>query len=719
MAVEVMDQEALLASVCRDEFEQFVREFWPEVPGAGVLVWNWHMSYLCETLQKIAQRVFTCQPREYDVIFNVSPGTSKSTICSILFPCWVWANMPTARILTASHTHELVLDLATKSREVIRGELFSRLYPHIVFSEAQDTKGYYRNTAGGDRLTCTVAGKSPMGFHAHFLIVDDPIDPKKAVSEAEIKNARDFMTNVLPTRKVDKTVSVTFLIMQRLHREDPTAVLLENSKKEDAPKVKHVCLPAELPKGSDGAYLPANISPLDLIPYYRDGLMDPVRLPRYGPGGLKEFRTTLGAYGYASQFEQSPIPLAGGMFKEHWFNQRCKAAPYHARRIRYWDRAATQDGGCYTAGVLMAFYEGNYYVEHVVHGQWEPDERNARMQATALRDRSRYGPRDEPPIYVEAEGGSSGRDAWKSVARALVGHVVKEDKVTGAKDARAEPWASQLAAGNVYLVDDATWDVAGYVQEHCLFRPDPTVKRLGKFKDQVDASSGAFNLLVASSRPPTLRTYSMGRRNKGEVRIVFTSRETLRNVLLEGRCLLVCFHEPQKEEVDHAKPAVMAGSETTVSGAGGHGTQGDPAATVGCVDNRVETPSGPYPHVINDLVGSLVLSFADLDPADLQERWGLPVEPYGTTPDKLVMRPEHGKKLWAFLLRQHSQPADTYVFCDWGCEIAHSVATAVSDLLRLQRNTLHSLDDPEKKWEEDAPNRHVYQVTKSSRGLVV
>ena len=56
--------------------------------------------------------------------------------------------------------------------------------------------------------------------------------------------------------------------------------------------------------------------------------------------------------------------------------------------------------------------DGNFYVEHVVVGKWEPKERNQKMRATALRDRAKYG-KYEPVIWVEAEGGSAGRDAWK------------------------------------------------------------------------------------------------------------------------------------------------------------------------------------------------------------------------------------------------------------------------------------------------------------------
>lgn len=473
-----VDQDELLASLCRESFADFVKDFWEEVPGAGILKWNWHMDVLCSELQAAAERVFKGLPCQYDAIFNIPFGTSKSSVCSILFHPWTWTRMPESRHMTATHTESLGLDLSNKSRAVIRSEKYARLFPEIQLRDDQDAKSNFMNTKGGCRQVFTVGGKNPMGFHFHFIGIDDPIDPQKAISAVELENSRKFCTVSAPSRKVDKSITFSFLVMQRLHRDDPTGALMKLGKDpESGVKMRHICLPGELTP---------DVNPPELANRYIDGLLDPVRFPR---SELKRYRSILGAYSYAGQVLQSPVSMGGGMFKEPYFNQRVKAAPFDCTRVLYIDRASTQDGGCYTAMVLLGRdKENNWYVEHVVHGQWEPTERNARIKAEALRCRNRYGPKHEPSIYVEAEGGSSGRDAWKALVKDLVGFKVYEDKVTGRKDVRAEPWSTQLSAGNVYIVDDSSWDVAGYVQEHCAFAPEGVGKRLGAYKDQVDAS---------------------------------------------------------------------------------------------------------------------------------------------------------------------------------------------------------------------------------------
>jgi hypothetical protein len=45
-------------------------------------------------------------------------------------------------------------------------------------------------------------------------------------------------------------------------------------------------------------------------------------------------------------------------------------------------------------------------------------------------------------IWIEHEPGSSGVDAYKHTARQRAGFTVRPDRPTGAKEVRAEPWAS-------------------------------------------------------------------------------------------------------------------------------------------------------------------------------------------------------------------------------------------------------------------------------------
>ena len=71
--------------LCKEEFFYFVKTFWDTIISEEP-VWNWHIEYLCNEIQEMAERVFEGKPKEYDLIINISPGSTKSTICSRMFP---------------------------------------------------------------------------------------------------------------------------------------------------------------------------------------------------------------------------------------------------------------------------------------------------------------------------------------------------------------------------------------------------------------------------------------------------------------------------------------------------------------------------------------------------------------------------------------------------------------------------------------------------------
>lgn len=664
-----IDYVDCLAQLCRMSYSDFVANFWDTVPGAGKIIWNWHMFKICDELQAAAERVFNNQPKQSDILLNVPPGSSKSTICSILFQPWTWTRMPHARHICASHTDSLVFDLADKSREVLKSDKYRLMYPEVQLRV--DTISHLMNSHGGTRELATIGGKSPTGKHAHFLMVDDPIDPKKALSSVELKTADEFMTTTLSSRKIrtDKDIAVTVLVMQRLHHEDPTGKWLERAKVNAIP-LRHICLPSELSQG-------AEVSPPEWKEHYVNGLLDPVRFPRHV---LNEQRMLMGQYAYEGQFIQKPIPPGGSMFREEYFSRRVKAAPYNARRrIIYVDRASTLSAGCNSAFVAMCISEdGNYYVEECVTGQWEPLERNQKLRSFALKYRSKYQPKPVE-IWIEKEGGASNKESMQSISRALAGFSVREHNVSRAgKEDRADPWSSMLAAGNVYIVEDPSnlWDINAYIKEHISFPQ-------GEFKDRVDASSGGFAILTGGHKPKGLSSYSLnfGKSTKGMYKILLIDPEDAIHVIYNESAILISLNDPTEQG-------------TSV------------APTVG----------------LSKLVDTVTLEFADVLPSDYQNRWHEPIEPFGKTVQEIMCTQQHGKRIWSSVLRKRDPMPRLFVICDTNESRSLSTGMALNDTLRVRREeTLVRFgeDNWTCKTDDKPPNEHIYDVIKTSRGLVL
>lgn len=682
MAVRVVyDPVKVEARLCSASFERFVKHFWDCVPGAQPLRWNWHLKLMCDAVQRAGERAYRGEPLEHDLLFNVPPGSSKSSILTVMFTAWAWTGMPKFRHLVASHASDLVLDLSTKCRNLIESDEYRRHWPQVELADDQDTKGHYRNSEGGDRYSCTVGGRSPVGQHAHLITIDDPLDPKGARSALDVEAARHFMTDVIPGRKLDQGVTPTVLVMQRLGLGDPTDVMLEQAKKPDATPVKHYCLPAELTD---------DVSPPECRAEYeaRDGLLDPGRLSRLV---LKAVRARMTELAYQAQYNQRPTIPGGGMFRAPWFTQFVKAAPYVAKRVFAVDRAATQAGGCATAGTLLARTdEGRWYVEDVLHGHWEPDQRNDELLARCQAYRRRYGPRHEPTVLIEREGGSSDKEAFKAIARRLAGFRVREVRVSGSKDRRAEGWADALASMNVFIADngrhdgtgECAWDVDGFIREHLAFKPDLTVKRLGGMKDRVDSCSLGYNWLVdkalTTSLPLRTYTFSDDRKKGKEVRFLAVDADELLSCHVIDPALLVCFHRPPNEKPE------------------------------------------PYQHALDRVVGQLSLAFGDIDMAEIQETYGGPIQEYdGMTAAQAAVTQEQCRRLWGLLLRQYAAPPSLVAFASAEKDrIPLSVAYAVCDTLRYDRDRV-ILDGPAgagpKHAGREPPNRYVYDMVRKAK----
>lgn len=189
-----------------------------------------------------------------------------------------------------------------------------------------------------------------------------------------------------------------------------------------------------------------------------------------------------------AQLEEGNWDVAqmGDLFSREWFRPVEEAYTVSAR-VRYWDMAAST-GGDYTAGVRMArTTDGLFIVEDVARFRLLPGERDAHMRQIAEQDGH------EVAIWLEEEGGSSGKAQTASVAAKLAGFVVSGERPTGPKDVRARPFASQLQADNVRYVPGSY--VSDWVTELVSFPA-------GVHDDMTDASSGAFNKLAGVATAP-------------------------------------------------------------------------------------------------------------------------------------------------------------------------------------------------------------------------
>lgn len=469
------------AEKAKRSYAYFVQCFWETISN-DPLVWNFHMDEVCNRLERIAHRVGRREPNIDDLIINIPPGTTKSILCTIMFQPWCWLHYYWMKFICVSYSSILSLDHAEMSRELIRNQKFKKFFPYLQIKKDKDQKMNFRLEIigkdgevrhGGYRFSTSVDG-TVTGFHGHIITIDDPLNPQEAESENPRQTAVNWINRTLATRKADKDITTFVLVQQRLHEADPTGDWLERKKG----RLDWLCLPGEIENYGE------MVHPPELKEKYVNNVLDPKRMSMRVLNNLKE---DMGQYGYAGQIGQSPVPLSGGMFKVENFDTIEGLNEDDYRWVRYWDKAGTDKlknpDAAYTCGVLMGRHKKNksFVIMDVRRGQWSAGKRESIIEQVAYLD----GPK--VTVYVEQEPGSGGKESAEATIKNLAGFRVYADKPQGSKVLRADPYASQVEIGNVKLLN-GKWNKA-FIEEHRYFP-------LGKFKDQVDATAGAFAQLA-------------------------------------------------------------------------------------------------------------------------------------------------------------------------------------------------------------------------------
>lgn len=337
---------------CEDSLAEFTRQAWHVVEPGTPLIWNWHLDVLCAYIEAFLDGRI---PR---LIVNVSPGCMKSLLFSVMGPAWKWAKDPSARFINLTNESGLATRDNRRMRNIIQSDWYqARWGDKVVISKDQDEKTLFENTQFGFRqglgLTGNISGK-----RGNFLLMDDPLDAKKAFSDVECKTVNDTYDQAVSSRLNDLTKDGIGLIMQRLRQDDLTGHL-EKKKKQ---KWVSVRIPMEYE--GEPSYDPVK----DLGPEYahlRDPrtkigeLMFPQRFPREAVEALKE---DLGEYGTAGQLQQRPSPLGGGIIKKNWWRQwpAGKPLPLCKQVFASYDTAYTEKDykeAAYTARTTWGIFE--------------------------------------------------------------------------------------------------------------------------------------------------------------------------------------------------------------------------------------------------------------------------------------------------------------------------------------------------------------------------
>lgn len=135
------------------------------------------------------------------IAVSMGPRFGKSFMISIYFPAWYIGKHPDHKIIMASHTLDLAVDMARKVRNLMQTDEYKRIFPGVSIASDAKAAGKWNTTKGGEAFACGVGG-ALAGRGAHLAIVDDPLSEQdlKTGNMSSLDSVYEWYRSGLRTR---------------------------------------------------------------------------------------------------------------------------------------------------------------------------------------------------------------------------------------------------------------------------------------------------------------------------------------------------------------------------------------------------------------------------------------------------------------------------------------------------------------------------------------
>ena len=293
---ELYFQKAVLQS--KDSFLHFIAMFAP------TLVPDWimgrHIHLIADRLQKVESGEIK------RLMVFLPPRSSKSVICSKLFPAWYVGRHPQHEILTVSHSDQLASDFGRSVRDLVNFDLFNTVFPDVTLRSDVRAAGKWKTNQGGTYYAAGVRSQIA-GRGAHVAILDDVMSEEDSFSETGRRYVKEWYPSGLRTRIMPNGSIV--IINTRYHEDDLCGWLLrQESQIELENKWEVIKIPAWVDEPSSKMLnLPVGSS------YF----------PEWKPSEIlkndeEEIKASNGSRYWESLYMQNPVPDTGGIIKKKW-----------------------------------------------------------------------------------------------------------------------------------------------------------------------------------------------------------------------------------------------------------------------------------------------------------------------------------------------------------------------------------------------------------------
>lgn len=438
---------------CENDFEFFIRYFFKSQKGSKFLL-SEHHHIICDELMDVYYG------RTTHLIINVPPRYSKTEIAVKMFSAWCMVKNPKSEFIHLSYSDGLAMDNSDTVKQIIKSHEFAQLWPHITVKINKDSKkawgtaqgGSFYATSAGGQVTGYGAGKvddfeNGNGFGG-AIIIDDPLKPDDAYSDPKRNSVNRRWDETIKSR-FNSTKTPCIVIMQRIHENDFCGMLL----KDDEYSFKHLVLPAIVDEGTknERALWPGKHSLADLQSMKRKN-----------------------SYMFASQMQQMPSPLGGGIIKGEWFG-RYSVLPKLKTRSIFVDTAQKkgQHNDYQVAECWGLGEDGRLYLVDMMRDKFEAYELEVKMPDFWNKHKADKNGRLR---YMAVEDKSSGTELIQKIQKKIKPKIPVKPIPRGPaanKLTRVMDVQGYIESGYIMLPDNQPW-VSDFIAECEAFTADDT-----------------------------------------------------------------------------------------------------------------------------------------------------------------------------------------------------------------------------------------------------
>lgn len=388
MEKQDLQKELLVRALAKQDLKTFLLLKWERFNKKPFLD-SWHYDYLC----KILQNTLPTSPNQIKrLMLNMPPSYGKTEIIARCFIAWALGVDRTRKFIYISYSDDLCKKINTEIRALMKSNFWKLIFrtpPRFLKESAQEII----LEEGGGLFVTTIKG-AITGFHAHQILIDDPIK----VSNMNFKVERDRVNDVIRgvvTRLQDVKSNITIL-MQRLGDEDLCGFLLNprEFETEIINEWKHIKLVALNNE--------KEVYEIDNFKYIREK-DEPLFSKKHDKEALQSLKLQLGEDEFSTQYQQEPQASEAGFFELAFFKTIPSYEIGNTNDYIFVDNAISLSESADNRAIVtisLEKYENatRYIVRNCKFGIWDERETIRNLIETMQTFR-------KAQVYIESDGG--------------------------------------------------------------------------------------------------------------------------------------------------------------------------------------------------------------------------------------------------------------------------------------------------------------------------